>query len=248
MSTITEQNEAITPRPSGYLHGPFVDLICLGGGSLPILIALVMLPPAEYRASVLATVFIASHFINNPHFMHSYQIFYDRFREKTAPGAPLRMRYLIAGIGVPLIMIGYFLWCIVTLNVALMGQAMNVMLFLVGWHYVKQGYGILIVESVLKKAFYNQTEKDWLKWNAFAVWIASWVYGNQLIQESERYGLTFFSLGLPQELLWLTGAVACITTVIAVVLLVRRAARGPLALNGVLAYATSAYVWLVVAR
>lgn len=248
MSSITEQNGGVAARPSGYLHGPLVDLICLGGGSLPILIALVMLPPAEYRASVLATVFIASHFINNPHFMHSYQIFYDGFGRKTAPGATLRNRYLFAGIVVPVVMIGYFLWCIATLDVALMGQAMNVMLFLVGWHYVKQGYGILIVESVLKKAFYNQTEKNWLKWNSFAVWIASWVYGNQLIQEYERYGLTYFSLGLPEEALWLSGGVACLTTVIAVVLLVRRSARGPLALNGLLAYATSAYVWLVVAR
>ncbi|MEM9045969.1 MAG: hypothetical protein AAGC81_14860 [Pseudomonadota bacterium] len=246
--TTTAEPGQIEARPQGYLWSPVIDLIALGGGSLPIMIALVMLPPEEYRVSLLATVFIASHFINNPHFMHSYQIFYDRFGEKIAQGAPLRLRYIFAGILVPILMAGYFLWSIVTLDAALMGQAVNAMLFLVGWHYVKQGYGILIVESVLKKAFFNQAEKDWLKYNAFAVWISSWVTGNVTIVQSDYYGLSSATLGLPEELMWATWALAAATSLIAGGLLIRRRMRGPIAINGLLAYLTAVYVWMVIAQ
>ncbi|MEM9098944.1 MAG: hypothetical protein AAGC79_10515 [Pseudomonadota bacterium] len=244
--TTTAEHGQIEARSQGYLWSPIIDVIALGGGSLPIMIALVMLPPEEYRASLLATVFLASHFINNPHFMHGYQIFYDRFGEKITPGAPLRLRYLIAGVLVPILMVGYLLWSIITVDAALMGQAVNAMLFLVGWHYVKQGYGILIVESVLKKAFFTQTEKDWLKYNAFMVWIASWVMANVTIVQSDYYGLSSATLGLPEELMWATTGLAVITSLIAAGLLIRR--RGPIAVNGLLAYLTSVYVWMVIAK
>ncbi|MEM1276190.1 MAG: hypothetical protein AAGH74_06680 [Pseudomonadota bacterium] len=244
--TTTAEHGQIEARSQGYLWSPIIDVIALGGGSLPIMIALVMLPPEEYRASLLATVFLASHFINNPHFMHSYQIFYDRFGEKISPDAPLRLRYLIAGVLVPILMVGYFLWSIITVDAALMGQAVNAMLFLVGWHYVKQGYGILIVESVLKKAFFTQTEKDWLKYNAFMVWIASWVMANVTIVQSDYYGLSSATLGLPEELMWATAGLAVVTSLIAAGLLIRR--RGPIAINGLLAYLTSVYVWMVIAK
>jgi hypothetical protein len=33
------------------------------------------------------------------------------------------------------------------------------MVFFTGWHYVKQGYGMLMVSSVLTRSFYNEAEK-----------------------------------------------------------------------------------------
>ena len=248
MSVTTDQavpGPSAARRPQGYLHGPVVDFLCLGGGSLPILCLLLMLPPAEYRPSVMLTVFLASHVVNNPHFIHSYQIFYDGFGSKIAPGAVLRRRYLLAGVAVPLGMAGFFAWCLATGDAVLMGKAMNLMLLTVGWHYVKQGYGILIVESVMKRAFLDQRGKDWLRWNTFAVWIASWIWANQAVREAELWGIQYFSLALPGWLLWLAAGAAAVTTLASVLVLARKAMAGPLPWNGVLAYVTSSYVWIV---
>jgi len=40
-------------RREGYLFSSVADVICLGGGSLPILFALLALPAEEYKLSAL---------------------------------------------------------------------------------------------------------------------------------------------------------------------------------------------------
>lgn len=236
-----------------YLFSRTIDFLCLGGGSIPILLVLLALPAEEYRVPVMITAVMFSHFVNNPHFMHSYQIFYENFREKLFGESyvrQMRVRYLIAGIIVPLVMLGFFAYAATRPDAVLFGRAVNVMLFLVGWHYVKQGYGILIVESVLKKAFLNQLEKDVFKYNGFAVWIFSWIFSNREVRASELLGLQYYTLDIPDWLFWASGAVALATTVASAILAFRRVVvRGErIAANGMLAYLTSSYVWLLVAR
>lgn len=233
-------------EPRSYLYGRVIDFICLGGGSLPVLLLLVMLPPEEYRVYIFVFVLVMTNFVNNPHFMHSYQIFYSGFWEKVAKGAALRWRYLVAGVLVPLAMIGFFFWCMATVNAQAMAQAANVMLFLVGWHYVKQGYGILIVESVLKRAFFNDTEKTILRYNALSVWLASWMFFNRLLSENEIYGLSYVTVNIPS---WLYGGMVSISVamgLITLAMVVLKSRRSALPLNGLLAYATASYVWIVV--
>lgn len=242
----TDTADGTTPkRPANYLYGQVVDFICLGGGSLPLLLLLVLLPPEHLRIYVLSFVLIMTNFINNPHFMHSYQIFYSDFGTKTETGAALRWRYLLAGVGVPLAMLGFYLWCMVTVDAALMAQAANLMLFLVGWHYTKQGYGILIVESVLKRAFFSDPEKKLLRYNALSVWLASWMYFNHLLTEREIYGLSYIAVDVPAWLYQAAFAVCIGMGVLTAGMLIRKSRTSRLPLNGLTAYATSSYVWLV---
>lgn len=248
MTATTDTNMAAVVRQRGYLHHPWVDFICLGGGSLIVICLLVMLPPEEYRAYTIATVMLLSHFINAPHFMHSYQIFYNGFPEKAAPGAALRNRYLFAGIGVPALMVMFFAWCVATGDPISMGLAVNLMLFTVGWHYAKQGYGILMVESVLKRAFFTDREKTWLRGNALVIWAVSWVVANQKLAEQDFYGLTYITFGVPDWLFWAVMIVAGSTTLITAQIIARKALKGPVAWNGLAAYMTSAYVWLVLSQ
>ncbi|WP_420568952.1 hypothetical protein [Thalassovita sp.] len=245
---VTDTDQSIPgKKPRNYLFNQAIDFLCLGGGSLPFLLLLVLLPPEEYRVYVLAFVLIMTNFINNPHFIGSYQIFYEEFARKTAPHAALRWRYLIAGVGVPLAMIGFFLWCIVTVNGALMGQAANAMLFLVGWHYVKQGYGILMVESVLKRAFFDDREKLILRYNALTVWLATWMYFNRILYEREIYGLNYFTVAVPEWLFLTMLSLCVIAGTLTVGMLIRKGLNSRLPINGLLAYGTSSYVWLLVA-
>ncbi|MEM0987264.1 MAG: hypothetical protein AAGK00_00175 [Pseudomonadota bacterium] len=235
-------------RAKGYLHGPVIDFMLLGGGSLPIFCLLMMLPSQEMLPYVAATVLFMSHFVNNPHFMHSYQIFYEGFPAKIAPGAPLRSRYLVAGLLVPAVMIAFFTYCVVTADARLMGLSVNAMLFTVGWHYVKQGYGILIVESVMKRAFLSQREKDWLRYNALAIWILSWSWANRAVGTSEFYGLQFATFAIPDPVFFAIVAISVITGLLAAGIMLRKALSGPVPVNGLFAYVASAYVWLVVSR
>ena len=228
-----------------YLFGKFVDFFCLGGGSLIVLALLAMLPPEPYKAQVLFAVWIIAAFVNHPHFIHSYQIFYDGFREKSAEGAPLRTRYLFAGVIVPVLLVAFFAVALVMADAAMLGKAVYLMFFLVGWHYVKQGYGILMVESVLKRAFFNDFEKQWLRYNALAVWLSSWLYFNHRLHSRELWGSEYFLLGIPLWIAQIAIVISIGTSLFVVWILIRKRTTGTVPVNGILAYFTACYVWLV---
>lgn len=232
------------PRPD--LHSPLIDFVFLGGGSIPILLLLVLLVGPGHQTAVLLTASVLAAFVNNPHFMASYQIFYDRFPEKLRDNASgLRARYWIAGIAVPLALVGYFAWCAAIADPGMLGRAANVMFFLVGWHYVKQGYGVLIVESVLQRAFFSDREKDVLRWNGYAAWVFSWVYGNRVVQAASFEGMEYVTLGIPERAAWATGAAALATGLAALVVLGRRAVAGRLPFNGTCGYLSAVYLWML---
>jgi hypothetical protein len=245
-----DSNPAVQDRGAGYLFGPVVDFICLGGGSLLFMFPIVLLASPELRPFLVLFGILISHFVNNPHFMHSYQIFYDNFHEKAfgdSYSTNLRTRYIIAGIVVPAAMLVFFLSGFLNNDPKLVGLGANAMFFLVGWHYVKQGYGMLIVESVLKRRFFNDFEKNWFRYNGFAVWLFSWIYGNITLSKYSLFGLEYYSFDFPDWLAFVAGAVMAVTTTMVVFLVLRKRLRdgARLPLNGLLAYATSSYVWLI---
>ena len=88
-------------------------------------------------AVVAVTMAVLAHFVNNPHFAHSYQIFYSGFGTKafswTTPPA-LRVRYILAGIIVPLALVTFFTATILRGHLAMLGLGINLMGFLVGWY------------------------------------------------------------------------------------------------------------------
>ena len=54
-----------------YLHSPLIDFLCLGGGSIPLLVGAVLLLGERHQTAALITASILAVFINNPHFMAS---------------------------------------------------------------------------------------------------------------------------------------------------------------------------------
>jgi hypothetical protein len=168
----------VTVAPAGpggrYLFGPVVDFLSLGGLSLFVLPVLVLLPTDRYHAGLVAATMLAANFINHPHFAHSYQIFYRDFGAKIGGptfGRAMRIRYAVAGIFVPLLLAAFFAYAVLSHDVRLLGQGGNLMTFFVGWHYVKQGYGMLMVDAVLKKRFFQNVEKKVFLVNCYAVWL-----------------------------------------------------------------------------
>lgn len=238
------------PPTAGAQHiiHPWVDFLCLGGASL-IIIPFVMMLPASAAPALIATAWIVADVLNHPHFAASYQIFYRNYRAKLAGEGyttGMRVRYVIAGIVVPAVLIGFFAISFALKDALLLGWLGNVMLFLVGWHYVKQGYGMLIVDSVYKRKFLGDTEKTILRYNAYACWIMYWVGSNWLVAEYRLWGLEYYAFPVPYAVLVAVGAVAAVSTAITLWVLGQRLRPGAagLPLTGVVAYLATLYIWL----
>ena len=151
-----------TDRPAAekrYLFGPVTDFLCLGGIYLPLLSIIYLLPAAEYAPAFAAASLFIAHFINHPHFAVSYQIFYEGFRQKAfgkTNDPALRARYIFAGIVGPLALASFLGYGFFSGDVQALGLTANMMMFLVGWHYVKQGFGVMIVRLSTSRAISPQ--------------------------------------------------------------------------------------------
>ena len=259
-TTQTEQflsREAVVPpqaaRPPGYLFNPWLDFFCLGGGSVIALalIALILpkgLPTAQQGVLISVLMLL----INQPHFAQSYQIFYRNFRAKAfgpAYAPSLRARYLVAGLLVPAALLAFFVVSLMARNERLLAYGANLMFFLVGWHYVKQGYGMLIVDSVKKGAMFSDSAKSILRANGYACWIVAWLALNHAIRAEPYLGLTYFTFDVPMPLYYASCAIAAVTTVAALGMLANQwRAAGKLPWNGFIAYFTTLYLWVIFVR
>jgi hypothetical protein len=240
---------SVSPATARYLYNPFLDFLLLGGGSLLVLPVLALAFPAPERPAILVAVsLVIAHFVNHPHFAHSYQIFYKDFSSKLTNrdlSAGLRARYCISGIVVPMILIAYFAFAVSKGDLILLGLAANLMTLLVGWHYVKQGYGMLIVDSVLKRHYFGSRQKTILLVNAYVVWAYAWTRVNVAISEQDFWNLSYYSFALPEWLLAMTTALMALSTAAAIgVILTDVFSRSaPRPWNGIVAYFTTLYLW-----
>jgi len=239
-------------RDKRYLFGPVVDFFCLGGVSFLVLPVLLLIPAAQYELQFSSFMLLLANFINHPHFAHSYQLFYRGFRSKAFTrelGAGMQARYLFSGIGVPLLLVCFFAFCILRGDVTLLGQGGNIMALFVGWHYVKQGYGMLMLDAALKRNFFRETDKKILLVNSYAVWIAAWLSANAYVASRQLAGLQFYTFDFPQPLVVAAQLAALATSAAAVWAILRhwRASRS-LLLNGIMAYVVSLYAWLLFVR
>lgn len=231
-----------------YLFGPVVDFICFGGGSFMV-IALVVLfhtmhapPPPQ----LLFVVLFAATILNFPHFVHSYQIFYARFGTKIATeGGALRRRYVFAGTVIPiglLAAIAAAMGLEAPIGIAVLG---SLFVFLTGWHYVKQGYGLLIVDSVLKRSFFQAWEKRLLVANCYAVWLSYWCIYNDGFGSNEVFSKLIVLVHVPENLVSASLLGSGVFLVAILTMFGRRIVRGePVPVLGALSYFTTLYVWL----
>ena len=237
---------------SRWLFGPWIDFLTLGGGSFIVLAAMAAFFPEDEasRVALAGVMLFLAHFVNHPHFAHSYQFFYNEFARKAfSPESTLAARYRFAGIMVPAVLITFFAVALAQGSIALLGLAANVMFFTVGWHYAKQGYGILMLDAALKGIRFDANERRRLLWNTHLVWVTYWLLANDALKEKELWGISYYLLDVPDSLI-----VAMVTLVAVSTLSVARdlfahwRAERTLPVNGLVAYLAAVYVWLAVGR
>jgi hypothetical protein len=236
------------PSTRAHLFGPAIDFLCLGGGSLLLIACLSLLRLyANIDVAIVGTSIFVAHFINNPHFANSYQLFYAKFRDKltsTQYSKELRYRYAFAGIVVPIALGTFMASCILSDSVLMLSQAANIMVLLVGWHYVKQGYGILMVLSALEKKFFDNNQKRLLLMNAYCCWACFWLATNWLVSERNLWGIKHYMIAVPDSLLVASAGIAAVSSLLTLGMIFRKWRHRSVSGNGVVAYLTTLYIWL----
>ncbi|MGE0753676.1 MAG: hypothetical protein AB7L92_00775 [Alphaproteobacteria bacterium] len=180
-------------RNRPYLISPFFDFMMSGGLAIIVIaLILLLLPPqaADFDRHVLfASVLMAylAYLVNDPHFMVSYQLLYDKFPERLQRlrhHRELYLRTLAAGVFVPVLMLGYFCYALALHDARLMNWAFTAMMLIVGWHYTKQAFGVFIMLSAVKKVFYPQWQRLFFLVNSYVVWI---VYCISALSYNDHY-------------------------------------------------------------
>src|SRR5262249_49913142 len=116
-------------------------------------------------------------------------------------------------------------------------------------HYVKQGYGVLIVDSIQKRLPFSASAKNLLRFNGYACWLLSWIgatYG--LSKLNPAWGIAVSAFAVPSAALNLIVAIGGIRTLAVLMMLIQPHRKsGTLPWNGLIAYVVTLYIWLLFA-
>jgi hypothetical protein len=244
------------PSRSGQfaLVTPAVDFFMVGGLTL-LLIPLALLPVWEdegARARAGMLVFSLLFVLNFPHFIHGYQLLYPNYLTKLLDAnssAAARLRFLIAGIVSPLVIVAFLIYGSLQPTHTTIAYGANAVLFLTGWHYVKQGFGVLMTLSAREKVVYSTAGRRLLLINAYVAWLFSWILYNASFADQVHFGIAFQLFSVPDELTQAIRIVFFTWTLFAVVLFILNdVRRSGVSVNGMLAYLCSVYVWVVFAN
>ncbi|MDB4989437.1 MAG: hypothetical protein JWN04_4615 [Myxococcaceae bacterium] len=225
------------------------------GGSTPLLFLLMWLLRMEIGQSdaefaVSALFFYAAYLINDPHFAVTYVLFYRDAKTRALGGAfepAQRVRYWIAGAVVPATLLLWAAFALVTKSALALGAMFQLMFLLVGWHYVKQGFGVLSVLATRRGVRWLRPERLALLAHCYAGWAYAWSSPADLGTRTEQKGLVYATFAQPAWLerttLWLfVGSVLPLVWV----LVQKRRREGSLPLfTPLLAYLCSIWTWTV---
>src|SRR5438045_3196221 len=118
------------------------------------------LDASEYSVGFLA--FYGAYVVNDPHFAATYLLFYKDARRRAfdpALSRSYRARYFFSGFVVPAVLATWAVTAFALRSAQALGWMIQGMFFLVGWHYVKQGFGVLAVLSARRGTRFQRSER-----------------------------------------------------------------------------------------
>ncbi len=244
------------PRPTLALRRPGgLGELLLVGGLTPLLFPLAwclrrVLGIDDADLLVGAATFYAAHLINDPHFAVTYLLFYKDARSRAwgdafSPGQ--RARYLTAGVFAPILLVAWLIAALVQRSPTLLGALIELMFLLVGWHYAKQGFGVLTVLAARRGVRFSAAERRALLAHCYAGWAYSWATPFDPGREVEQKGVVYTTVAHPTWLAPLTLTALLCTIPPLLWLLARKWRReglrpllGPLA-----AFLFSLWIWVI---
>lgn len=190
--------------------------------------------------TVSKVAFALAFIVNHPHFISSYILLYSDFKKSVLT----KPRYVWAGLIVPSILFSYLAYSIVNGRADYLGYAVSAMFVLVGWHYVKQVFGCMIVSSAQRKIYYSGLERKLLLANLFLVWAMSLLRSHLTGSTYGFYGIQYTGLSLPQWTMDVVYAGTAITLLGLVLLFANKFIKqGKVMTWGGAAAFLSLYVW-----
>lgn len=183
------------PSPSQpALLSPSLDVLMIGGASLVMFaFAYLFVDKNASTTQISWAAFYLAMLVNNPHFMASYLLLYwDKRKELLS-----NKRFFWAAFVAPALVLGYMVGAVFLESPRYLSYAVNFMFFTVGWHYIKQIYGTVVVTNARRGYFFTKGESWALKLNLYPVWFMSFINGNSGIREVMHYGVGYQTLGIP---------------------------------------------------
>jgi hypothetical protein len=110
-------------------------------------------------------------------------------------------------------------------NPMMLGYSVVAMYFFVGWHYVKQTFGVMVVSNAYQKIFYNKPERFWLQLNMYAIWAVSFFNSNIGPSMYQQNGINYPSLNLSIYPVYVSYAVLAVAAFANLVMHVRKYIR-----------------------
>jgi hypothetical protein len=172
--------------------------------------------------------FHAAFVVNDPHFAVTYCLFYRRFasRLRGATSSPWqRARYFAAGVVVPCGLVAWAVAALATKSALTLGLLIQLMFFLVGWHYVKQGFGVMLVLSARRGVRFETRERLAILAHCLAGWAYAWASPADPGTEVEEKGVVFTTLVRPVWLERFTHAMLLATACALLWVLVQKVRR-----------------------
>jgi hypothetical protein len=173
--------EAEARAPARRALSSALEFAMVGGATLLLLplcsgyLSLFGLDAGELLMGALA--FHAASLINDPHFSVTYLLFYRDVRARafgSVYSPRQRARYWFAGAVVPLALAAWSASAIAADSAPALGALIQLMFVLVGWHYVKQGFGVLMVLSARRGVAWTASERRVLMLHCLSGWAYAW--------------------------------------------------------------------------
>lgn len=152
------------------------ESMLLGGYSILVFILTFCFLPKkdeDFLFHYINITYILAYFINNPHFVSSYILLYSDLKKKLFSN----FYNIFVSTIFPLLFLLYFLNALITKNEFMMSLSVDLMFFLVGWHYIKQIFGCFVLSSVKVKSYLIPLERTSLLFNLFMLWFVSYLNG-----------------------------------------------------------------------
>ncbi len=171
------------------------------------------------------TTFWAAFVINDPHFSVTYFLFYRDARARAFGDAfrpAQRARYILAGLVIPIVLGGWAIAALALKSAYVLGLFIQLMFLLVGWHYVKQGFGVMVVLAARRGVRFSTAERWAILAHCYTGWAYAWASPYDPGRQVEEKGVVYMTVAHPHGLEAFTHAIFLLSIVPLVWVLARK--------------------------
>lgn len=181
------------------------DMLLLGGVSAVVWLTFRFIELDQKGILILTLgMLLLANFVNHPHFMHSYVMFFEIWPEiKQKEGSKkFRVRWLVTALVVPAVLIISLSFAVISSmrgDLLPMQACLGVYAVLVGWHYVKQSFGMALLDAARSRVYWSDHARKVLLWNSYVSWIAALVIGANVLAGGDFWGVKFPAIKIINE-------------------------------------------------